>query len=51
MRIQVQAFSSPAAAREQILTDIGSVSALYQRSFNISLGECTNADMYRPNDV
>ncbi|GAA5970946.1 hypothetical protein JCM8115_005507 [Rhodotorula mucilaginosa] len=34
----VQAFSSPAAAREQILTDIGSVSALYQRSFNISLG-------------
>lgn len=36
---QVQAFSSPAAAREQILTDFGSVSALYQRSFNVSLGE------------
>ncbi|GAA5863695.1 hypothetical protein JCM3774_001217 [Rhodotorula dairenensis] len=34
----VQAFNSPAAAREQILTDFGSVSALYQRSFNVSLG-------------
>ncbi|GAA5985974.1 hypothetical protein JCM10908_006356 [Rhodotorula pacifica] len=34
----VQSFSSPAAAREQILTDFASVSALYQRSFNVSLG-------------
>lgn len=51
MHTQVQAFSSPAAAREQILTDIGSVSALYQRSFNVSLGECTDPDMDRWNDV
>lgn len=51
MRIQVQAFSSPAAAREQILTDIGSVSALYQRSFNVSLGECIDPDIDRLNDI
>ncbi|GJN92635.1 hypothetical protein Rhopal_005670-T1 [Rhodotorula paludigena] len=33
-----QAYGSPAAAREQILTDFNQASALYQDSFNISLG-------------
>ncbi|SGY63867.1 BQ5605_C007g04841 [Microbotryum silenes-dioicae] len=31
-------FSSPAAARESILTDFNSASTLYQASFNVSLG-------------
>ncbi|GAA6046913.1 hypothetical protein JCM3770_003427 [Rhodotorula araucariae] len=33
-----QSYGSPAGAREQILTDFNSASALYQESFNISLG-------------
>ncbi|CEQ40639.1 SPOSA6832_02294, partial [Sporobolomyces salmonicolor] len=33
-----ETFDSSAAARTQILTDFNSVSALYQRSFNVSIG-------------